>query len=478
MMQILKMFIRMSAVLAMVVTSHTHAQVNANTAWQSIVTSNGSSATARHEATAIAVDGKLYLMGGRGNRPVEVYDPASNSWRVVGNTPLEIHHFQPVVLGTKIYVIAAFTCCYPNEPSIADIHVFDTVTEQWSIIGTMPEARTRGAAAAVVWQGDIYVVGGNTAGHNGGAVAWFDRYDPETETWQVLPDAPNARDHFAAVIVNGQLVAAGGRATDQPNVFANTIAATDIYDFSTGVWRSGASIPNPRAGAVTAGAGSELVIAGGESSGRTEAHDTTEAYDINLNQWRTLQPLSVARHSGGGAVLGTSWHVVAGNTATGGGAETNQHETLELGIAPDQDNDGLSDSDETSMHNTNPNLSDTDGDGAIDGDEIDAGTDPLVTDSDSDGLSDGAELNIHNTNPLVTDSDNDGVSDADEIAAGTDPLSADSSDENSEETNPSEPTDPSTNPSTVTTPTAKSGGALNGLILMLMGVGYLSRKRA
>ena len=473
MMQILKLFIRLSAVLAMVVSYHAQAQVNANTAWQSIVTSNGSSATARHEATAVTVEGKLYLMGGRGDRPVEVYDPSSNSWRVIGNAPLEIHHFQPVVLGSKIYVIAAFTCCYPNEPSIADIHVFDTVTEQWSIIGAMPAARTRGAAAAVVWQGDIYVLGGNTAGHNGGAVAWLDRYDPDTQTWQVLQDAPNARDHFAAVVVNGQLVAAGGRATDQPNPFANTIAATDIYDFSTGVWRTGASIPNPRAGTVATSAGTELVIAGGESSGRTEAYATTEAYDINLNQWRTLQPMSIARHSGGAAVLGTSWHVVAGNTATGGGAETSQHETLELGIAPDQDNDGLSDSDETSMHNTNPGLSDTDGDGAIDGDEIDAGTNPLVSDTDSDGLSDGAELNIHNTNPLLIDTDNDGVNDADEIDAGTDPLRADSSDENSGETDPAEPTDPSTE----TTPTAKSGGALNVLVLMLMGVGYLSRKR-
>lgn len=473
-MQILMLFIRLSVVLALIVSTHAVAQVDANTAWQSVVTSNASTATARHEATAVSVNGKLYLMGGRGNRPVEVYDPALNSWRVVGNTPLEIHHFQPVVLGEKIYAIAAFTCCYPNEPSIADIHVFDTVTEQWSIEGSMPAERTRGAAAAVVWQGDIYVLGGNTAGHNGGAVAWFDRYDPATSSWQVMADAPNARDHFAAVVVNGQLVAAGGRATDQPNPFANTVAATDIFDFSTGLWRTGASIPNPRAGTFATGAGTELLIAGGESSGRIEAYATTEAYDINLNQWRTLQPLSVARHSGGASVLGTTWHVVAGNTTTGGGAETSQHETLELGIAPDQDNDGLSDIDETTVHNTDPSLADTDNDGAIDGDEVDAGTDPRLADSDSDGLSDGAEMNVHNTNPLMADTDSDGVNDADEIQAGTNPLVADNDDGNTDGPSTPEPTDPPTG----TTPTVKTGGALGWFMIALMGVGYLSRKRA
>lgn len=468
-MQISTLFIRFCAVTIMLCSAQLLAQVSEDTQWQTLITSNGSSATARHEATAVTVNGKLYLMGGRGNRPVEVYDPVGNSWRVIGDAPLELHHFQPVVLGNKIYAIAAFTCCYPNEPSIADIYVFDTVTEQWSIEGTMPASRLRGAAAAVVWEGDIYVLGGNTAGHNGGAVAWLDRYDPEEGAWQTLPDAPNARDHFAAVVVSGQLVAAGGRATEQPNPFANTIAATDIYDFSTGTWRSGADIPNPRAGTVATGAGSELLIAGGESSGRVEAYATTEAFDINSNQWRALQPLSVARHSGGAAVIGTTWHVVAGNTVTGGGAETSQHETLDLGVAPDQDNDGLSDAEELNVHNTNPSLADTDSDGAIDGDEVDAGTNPLLSDSDSDGLSDGAELNLYNTNPLVADTDSDGVSDADEIQAGTDPLAAgDDGDVN---------TPDSTDTTGTTTGTAKKGGGMGALLLALIGVGYLSRKR-
>ncbi len=58
------------------------------------------------------------------------------------------------------------------------------------------------------------------------------------------------------------------------------------------------------------------------------------------------------------------------------------------------DTDSLPDSLEIYIHGTNPNLSDTDGDGIDDGVEIANGADPLVADSDGDGMPDGAEANL------------------------------------------------------------------------------------
>lgn len=49
---------------------------------------------ARHETAMVAFDGKAYLFGGRGIKPVEEFDPATATWRQLGPTPLEIHHFQ------------------------------------------------------------------------------------------------------------------------------------------------------------------------------------------------------------------------------------------------------------------------------------------------------------------------------------------------------------------------------------------------
>lgn len=65
---------------------------------------------------------------------------------------------------------------------------------------------------------------------------------------------------------------------------------------------------------------------------------------------------------------------------------------------------------------TNPRLSDTDGDGLEDQDEIES--DPLDKDSDNDGLLDGEEPN---SSPVLVDTDGDGASDAWEITTGYEP---------------------------------------------------------
>ena len=52
-------------------------------------------------------------------------------------------------------------------------------------------------------------------------------------------------------------------------------------------------------------------------------------------------------------------------------------------------------------------------------------------DSDGDGLTDGMETHIHNTNPDLADSDQDGITDDEELALGTNPNDADSDDDGS-----------------------------------------------
>ncbi len=371
-------------------------------------TSDNSTIVKRHETGSVVFGSKLYSLGGRGSKPVQVFDATRNSWSTLAPLPLELHHFQPVVLNGYLYIVGAFTCCYPTEPSVADIYRLNLATNTWETHGTIPTTRLRGSAGAVVYDSKIYLIGGNTNGHSGGAVGWLDEYDPLTGNWRALADAPNARDHFSAALIGNKLIAASGRQTD--NGFAGTVAATDIYDFSTNTWTTAASLPTPRAGAIVGVKSGNVIIAGGETSTQFEAHNEVEAYNLTTNEWRSLPTLGQGRHGSAGGVIGNSIHIIAGNLKRGGGQEVTSHEKLTIA---DVDGDGLFDFEDTD-NNDNPNA-DSDNDGLTDIVETDLGTDPFNADSDNDELSDFAEVQTHTTDPLSVDTDYDGLTDYDEI---------------------------------------------------------------
>ena len=75
--------------------------------WEMVKTAN--KIMGRSECSLAAVNGKLYLIGGDGPaEPVEVYDPATNTWTKKATAPCVMHHLQAVALGDKIYVLDAF----------------------------------------------------------------------------------------------------------------------------------------------------------------------------------------------------------------------------------------------------------------------------------------------------------------------------------------------------------------------------------
>ncbi len=291
---------------------------------------------ARHESAMAAAGGKLYLMGGRGMKPVDIFDPATGSWTTGAPTPHEIHHFQAVVHDGVIYVVGALTGKYPAEPAVQDVLIYDPPRDQWRRGPTIPVQRRRGAAGAALHEGKIYVAGGLTAGHNGGFVPWFDALDIATGTWEVLPDAPRPRDHFQMAIVGNKLFAAGGRTTSAKTneTFTRTMAETDVFDFSTKTWNTlpgpAGLLPTPRAGTTTIARGHWILVIGGESGAQPTAHAEVEALHIPTSIWHRLAPLVRGRHGTQAAALGTRVFIAAGSGNRGGGPELDSLEAVAL----------------------------------------------------------------------------------------------------------------------------------------------------
>lgn len=107
--------------------------------------------------------------------------------------------------------------------------------------------------------------------------------------------------------------------------------------------------------------------------------------------------------------------------------------SLAAPVVVDTDRDGLSDVDEVQLYGTDEVVADTDGDGFLDGVEIKNGYSPLArgsvrlsdNDEDEDGMNDYLEIAFR-TKIRVTDTDGDGFGDGQEIRAGYDPRTAES----------------------------------------------------
>jgi hypothetical protein len=291
--------------------------------------------TARHEAAFVAFKDKLYLIGGRRINPTDVFDPATNTWAAKSPAPIELHHFQPVVVKDAIYLMGAMTGGWPNETPLERVLIYYPERDEYQYGDTIPEHRRRGGAGVVYHQERIYLVGGIRNGHMDGFVPWLDEYDPKTGQWRVLPDAPNSRDHFQAVVVNNQLYAFGGRVSSRKTGedMSRTIQHGNVFDFNTEKWLpvvNQQAIPTMRAGTASFGWQDAVVIGGGESMTQESAHDQVEAYNTKTGQWVNWPPLEQGRHGSGFAVIGDYVYIASGSGNRGGGPELTSIERLKL----------------------------------------------------------------------------------------------------------------------------------------------------
>jgi len=284
------------------------------------------------ECGVAAFEEQVYVLGGRGKPPVNAYDPAMASWSTLAAPPFTMHHFQAVVLGDRIAVIAGFTGGYPKEDPLTHIWYYLPSEDRWEEGPEIPEARRRGAAGAVVDGDFVYIVSGITNGHWDGHVPWLDRWNWKTGEWTVLEDAPRARDHFHAVIVDGHLLAVGGRRSSASvaKTFDITVPEVDAYELETGIWTTlDAELPTPRAGGMTISYQGYAIMIGGESMSQREAHAEVDIFSFESNQWQSAKPLQQGRHGSGICRIGASFYVAAGNGNRGGSHDLQDIETID-----------------------------------------------------------------------------------------------------------------------------------------------------
>jgi len=204
-----------------------------------------SSTIARAYASAVTINGKIYVVGGCVDSDcrigvstvVEEYDPVTNTWAI--KAPMPTRRFEAVVgvINNKLYVTAGRTDCPPCSPNPTSLEVYDPATNTWTTKAPMPAAQN-GPGGVV--SGKLYVAGGVNA--SGTLVNTLRVYDPVTDQWNVAtPTASTARIGNGVGNLDGILYSVSGQLAS-----GTILNSVETYNPETDTWSSIASIPSGR----------------------------------------------------------------------------------------------------------------------------------------------------------------------------------------------------------------------------------------
>jgi hypothetical protein len=227
-----------------------------------------------NHATSVTVAGTVYVFGGNlsTNRPTDAAFaldiPGDNQagWRRIAPMP------QPRAAATAVAVDGTVYVAGGIGPSglAAEMLVYDTGSDRWTSAPGPPTRREH--LGGTGFGGLVYTVGGRTRGLDTNLGA-FEAYDPHESRWRKLPDLPTPRGGLAATATcAGLIVAIGGEARA-------TFAEAEAFDIGTGTWKALPPLPTPRHGlGVVAIRNTIYTLAGGPKPGLHVA-DTTEAIE-------------------------------------------------------------------------------------------------------------------------------------------------------------------------------------------------------
>jgi N-acetylneuraminic acid mutarotase/glucose/arabinose dehydrogenase len=275
-----------------------------------------------------ALNGRLYVVGGKTSATnrvttMRVYDPETNSWSTGASVPGPAREDIAVAAHDgQLYAFGgADSSAFLASSSTAAR--YDPVSDTWSDTAVADMVSPVTGAAAISWNGKLYVLGGlDSAGNSTTAVRI---YDPATNSWSNGPQLPQARDNAGVAVFGGHLYVFGGR--NRQSGSGPTTATVWRLTSPAGAWESRASMPAPRRAFVTGAAVGKVQLFGGESDS-SAALTAVHEYDPGADAWTTLSAMPTGRHGPAGDTIAGISYVVGGATTAGAGSITPVNEAF------------------------------------------------------------------------------------------------------------------------------------------------------
>lgn len=288
----MKRFISIIMILVVIIAISKNEVLADELGWQIEATN---SSIKRDGPAVTSIGDELYIISGRGNKKVDIYNPITKEWRSGATIPTSTHAPAVSSFDNKIYVINGYG-------SYNLVQIYDTLSDTWSNGANMPVSKY-GAMASVV-NGNIYVMGGR-----GGSTGFMNDlaiYDISLNTWTSGVSMPIAVDRGTAVAVGKNIYVIGGLL----NLSSGGITdAVQIYDTETGSWTTGTAMPTKRNDAMAVSVGENIYVIGGYTGQNGTAIKTVEVYNTITDTWSSAPALISARYSEGAVLINENIYV-------------------------------------------------------------------------------------------------------------------------------------------------------------------------
>lgn len=249
--------------------------------------------TPREDAFVAAVDGKLYVIGGRDN---------------MGNPSSQGKPLASAERGIPPPAPPSLDLTPPPPPE---------VTIDWSFVSPMPTPRCYGATALV--DNIIYTIGGLESESPTGKIV--EAYDPVADKWTNKASMPEGRFNLAAAAHEGKIYTFGGVGVTDNKL--QVMDAIDVYDIATDTWTANiAKLPKPAAGMSAVTYGDKIYLFGGCQSPQmfvlhTYYYNGIYEFDPATSTITKKGTMPVARNMASGCILKDKIQIIGGMRSPG-----------------------------------------------------------------------------------------------------------------------------------------------------------------
>ncbi|MEO0513828.1 MAG: kelch repeat-containing protein [Planctomycetota bacterium] len=275
---------------------------------------------------------------------LDIFDPVTNTWTTGSPLPdgLTESHAGVTHDGKTVYLVGGFEGDFdanndPPQPVNNRVWAYDTTTDTYTELARLPDLR--GNMTAAVVGRELHAFGGNTEDRNTNSVDhWVlqlgatDSTTDDGAVWERRSDVPDARDHASHVVLDGKIYyIAGEFGHDLIHIQTPLL---HVYDPVTDAWTRLADAPTAK----SHGEGmtfhfvqdGRIYFVGGQSGSGDDFVGTREisSYDPVENVWTVNVPLPIEIQ--GGIVFPTDdGRVIA---TLGGIFPTNPQSTTRVGF--------------------------------------------------------------------------------------------------------------------------------------------------